>query len=114
MKHIPFSPSIVAASSKSFIEVLQILTLQVHTLEECASLHRTQPCLDEESKSLSASLSINSYLGRLIHVPFSLVDVWSLRCYPEGPLPSKGSGANRGSILGLLIALYEHRSDHGN
>jgi len=114
MKHTPFSPAIVAASSKSFIEVLQILTLQVHTLEECASLHRTQPCLDEESKSLSASLSINSYLGRLIHVPFSLVDVWSLRCYPEGPLPSKGSGANRGSILGLLIALYEHRSDHGN
>lgn len=109
----PFSPDVVAASSVSFIEVLQLLTLQVHTLEECASLHRTLPGLDEEAKQFSAGLSINSYLGRLVHVPDSLVDVWALRPYPEGPLKSSGSGANRGSILGFLIALYEHRSDHG-
>ena len=109
----PFSPAVVASSSVSFLEILQLLTLQVHTLEECASLHRTQPELDEETKLLSSSLSINSYLGRLIHVPESLVDEWSLRPFPDGPLPSKGSGENRGSILGLLIALYEHRSDHG-
>ncbi len=109
----PFSPAVVASSSVSFLEILQLLTLQVHTLEECASLHRTQPELDEETKSLSSGLSINSYLGRLIMVPDSLVDEWSLRPFPDGPLPSKGSGANRGSILGLLIALYEHRSDHG-
>lgn len=109
----PFSPEVVAASSVSFLEVLQLLTLQVHTLEECASLHRTQPDLDDEAKSLSFGLSINSYLGRLVHIPESLVDVWSLRPYPDGPLKSHGSGNNRGSILGLLIALYEHRSDHG-
>lgn len=109
----PFSPDVVAASSVSFLEVLQLLTLQVHTLEECASLHRTLPDLDDEAKSFSAGLSVNSYLGRLVYVPDSLVDVWALRPYPDGPLNSKGSGANRGSILGLLIALYEHRSDHG-
>ena len=109
----PFSPAVVASSSVSFLEVLQLLTLQVHTLEECASLHRTQLELDDEAKFLSSSLSINSYLSRLIHVPDSLVDEWSLRPFPDGPLPSKGSGENRGSILGLLIALYEHRSDHG-
>lgn len=109
----PFSPDVVAASSVSFLEVLQLLTLQVHTLEECASLHRTLPDLDDEAKLFSSGLSINSYLGRLVHVPSSLVDVWALRPYPQGPLNSSGSGVNRGSILGLLIALYEHRSDHG-
>ena len=109
----PFSPDVVAASSVSFLEVLQLLTLQVHTLEECASLHRTLPGLDDEAKLFSAGLSINSYLGRLVFVPDSLVDVWALRPYPQGPLKSSGSGANRGSILGFLIALYEHRSDHG-
>jgi Proteolysis_6 C-terminal/Putative zinc finger in N-recognin (UBR box) len=109
----PFSSEVVAASSVSFLEVLQLLTLQVHTLEECAALHRTQQDVDEEARLLSASLSINSYLGRLVRVPESLVDVWALRPYPEGPLKSKGSGENRGSILGLLIALYEHRADHG-
>lgn len=102
----------MASSSVSFLEILQLLILQVHTLEECASLHRTQPELDEETKLLSSSLSVNSYLGRLIHVPESLIDEWSLRPFPDGPLPSTGSGQNRGSILGLLIALYEHRSDH--
>ena len=107
-----FSSETVAGSSVSFLEVLQILTLQVHTLDECASLHRTH-ALDEESRSLSAGLSVNSYLGRLIFTPPSLVDVWALRCAPDGPLPSKGSGLNRGSVLGLLIALYEHRADHG-
>ena len=108
----PFSPDTVAASSVSFLEVLQMLTLQVHTLEECASLHHTH-ALDEESRALSAGLSINSYLGRLVFTPTSLVDAWALCCAPDGPLPSKGSGANRGSVLGLLIALYEHRADHG-
>jgi len=87
--------------------------LQVHALEECASLHRLQPDLDDEAKSLSAGLSINSYLGRLVHVPKSLEDVWALRLFPDGPLKSKGSGERRGSILGLLIALYEYRGDHG-
>ena len=109
----PFSREVVAASSVSFIEVLQLLTLQIHTLEECASLHRALPDLDEESRQLSAGLSINSYLGRLIRVPETLVDAWALRPFPDGPLKSRGSGAKRGSILGLLIALYEHRSDHG-
>jgi hypothetical protein len=109
----PFSSDVVAASSSSILDVLQLLTLQVHTLEDCASLHRLQPDLDEEAKSLSAGLSINSYLGRLVRVPDSLVDVWALRPYPEGPLKSKGSGEKRGSILGLLIAIYEHRADHG-
>ncbi|KAG7357209.1 zinc-finger UBR box domain containing protein [Nitzschia inconspicua] len=109
----PFSADIAAASSISFLEVLQLLTLQVHTLEECASLHRLQPDLDEEAKSLSSGLSINSYLGRLVRVPVSLADVWALRPYPDGPLKSKGSGEERGSILGLLIALYENRADHG-
>jgi len=70
----PFSPAVVASSSVSFLEILQLLTLQVHTLEECASLHQTQPELDEETKVLSSSLSINSYLSRLIRVPESLVD----------------------------------------
>ena len=109
----PFSPEVVASSSVSFLEVLQLLTLQVHTLEECASLHRTQPDLDDEAKSLSAGLSINSYLGRLVRVPESMVDVWALRPYPDGPLKSNGSGEKRGSILGLMVALYEHRADHG-
>lgn len=108
-----FSKEVVAASSVSFLELLQLLTLQIHTLEECASLHRLLSNLDDESRLLSSSLSINSYLGRLIHVPTSLVDVWALRPHPHGPLQSKGSGEKRGSILGLLIALYEHRSDHG-
>ena len=109
----PFSAEVVSSSSVSFLEVLQLLTLQVHTLEECASLHRVLPDLDDEAKSLSSGLSINSYLGRLVRVPDSLTDVWSLRPYPDGPLKSKGSGEKRGSILGLLIALYEHRADHG-
>ncbi|KAL3923025.1 MAG: hypothetical protein SGILL_001888, partial [Bacillariaceae sp.] len=109
----PFSADIVAGSSVSFLEVLLLLTLQVHTLEECASLHRLQSDLDEEAKSLSAGLSINSYLGRLVRVPESLTDVWALRPFPDGPLKSKGTGEERGSILGLLIALYEHRADHG-
>jgi hypothetical protein len=109
----PFSAEVVAASSVSFLEVLQLLTLQIHTLEECASLHRTIPDLDDEARSLSAHLSINSYLGRLVRVPDSLVDVWALRPYPHGPLRSAGSGERRGSILGLLISLYEHRTDHG-
>lgn len=111
----PFSPASVAASSVSFLEVLQILTLQVHTLEECASLHRTLGSgLDGEGRAISAGLSINSYLGRLVHVPESLVGAWALLSPAEGgPLPSRGSGTNRGSVLGLLIALYEHRADHG-
>ncbi len=108
-----FSKEVVAASSVSFLEILQLLTLQIHTLEECASLHRLLSNLDDEARLLSSGLSINSYLSRLIHVPASLVDVWALRPHPHGPLQSKGSGENRGSILGLLIALYEHRSDHG-
>ena len=108
----PFSKDVVAASSVSFLEILQLLTLQIHTLEECASLHRILPDLDDESRLLSSSLSINSYLSRLTYVPESLADVWALQPYPAGPLESKGSGKRRGSILGLLIALYEHRSDH--
>lgn len=108
----PFSAEVVASSSVSFIEVLQLLTLQVHTLEECASLHRVQEDLDDEARNISASLSINSYLGRLVRVPESLEDVWALRPFPEGPLKSNGSGQKRGSMLGLLIALYEHRADH--
>ncbi|KAL7473331.1 hypothetical protein ACHAXS_013787 [Conticribra weissflogii] len=108
-----FSPAVVAASSKSFLEVLHILTLQVHTLEECSSLQNTLPFLDHEQKKLSSRITIDSYLSQLIAVPSSLVNVWALLCAPDGPLPSKGSGENRGSVLGLLIALYEHR-DHGN
>ena len=103
-----FSPKTVAASSKSFLEVLHILTLQVHTLEECSCLYKTLPFLDHEQKSLSSSISINSYLDQLVNVPTSLVNVWALLPAPDGPLPSEGSGENR-----LLIALYEHR-DHGN
>jgi len=98
----------------SFLEVLQLLTLQVHTLEECAFLHRSHPSLDHENRSISAGLSINSYLSRLIHVPHSLVDEWALRATPDGPLPSLGSGLARGSILGFLIALFEHRADNEN
>lgn len=109
----PFSPAVVAASSVSCLEFLQLLTLQVHTLEECASLHRLQPDLDDDAKSLSSGLSINKYLARLIHVPESLADAWALRPFPDGPLPSKGTGKNRGSLLGLMIALYEHRSSSG-
>jgi hypothetical protein len=111
---VPFSKDVVAASAVSFLEVLQLLTLQVHTLEECASLHRSLPDLDEESRQISAGLSINSYLGRLVVVPDSLNDVWALKPSPAGPLDSRGSGENRGSILGLLIALYEHRPDDGS
>jgi hypothetical protein len=76
-------------------------------------MHLSHPNLDFETKTLSSNLSINTYLGRLVHVPQSLVDVWAFKCAPEGPLTSKGSGLNKASILGLLIALYEHRSDHG-
>jgi len=107
-----FSPKVVNESSVSFLEVLQILTLQIHTLEACALLHTSQPSLDGESKQISAGISINSYLERLVFVPPTLVDVWALRCKPDGPLGSKGSGSCRGSMLGLLIALYEHRSDN--
>lgn len=110
-KKAVFSPKVVNNSSVSFLEVLQLLTLQVHTLEDCARLHETHPILDYEMKTLSSSITINSYLGRLVHVPSSLVDAWAFRCAPEGPLPSKGSGLNRASILGQLIALYEHKSD---
>jgi hypothetical protein len=110
----PFSPEVVAGSSVSLLEVLQLLTLQVHTLEECAALHRTHPDLDDDAKALSAGLSVNSYLGRLVWLPESLDDVWALRPFPEGPLPSRGSGEKRGSILGLLITLYEHKSDQGD
>jgi hypothetical protein len=109
----PFSSEVVASSSVSFLEVLQILTLQIHTLEECASLHMDCADLDDEGCALSASLSINSFLSRLVFVPDSLVDVWAFRPFPFGPLKSKGSGEKRGSILGFLIVIYEHRADHG-
>ena len=109
-----FSPETVAASSKSFLEVLHILTLQVHTLEECSNLYKMLPFLDHEQSSLSSSISINSYLSQLVDVPNSLDNVWALLCAPDGPLPSKGSGENRGSVLGLLIALYEHRDQGDN
>eukprot|EP00985_Skeletonema_marinoi_P030940 scaffold34877_cov197-Skeletonema_marinoi.AAC.2 len=107
----PFSPETVASSSKSFLEVLHILTLQVHTLEECSGLHKQLPFLDHEQKALSSGVNIDSYLKQLLHVPRSLVNVWALQCAPDGPLPSDGSGENRGSVLGLLIALYEHRDN---
>ena len=106
-----FSPETVAASSKSFLEVLHILTLQVHTLDECSGLHQALPFLDHEQKLLSSTININSYLSRLIDVPNSLTNVWALQAAPNGPLPSEGSGGNRGSVLGLLIALYEHRDN---
>jgi hypothetical protein len=106
-----FSPETVAASSKSFLEVLHILTLQVHTLEECSNLHKVLPSLDHEQKMLSSSININSYLRQLVTVPSSLTNVWALQPSSEGPLPSEGSGKNRGSVLGLLIALYEHRDN---
>jgi hypothetical protein len=112
-KQEPFSEKTVDTSSHSFLEILQLLTLQVHTLEQAAYMHISHPNLDFENKALSSSLSINTYMGRLVHVPPSLVDVWAFKCAPEGPLTSKGSGLNMASILGLLIALYEHRSDHG-
>ena len=110
----PFSAETVASSSKSFLEVLHILTLQVHTLEECSGLHDELPFLDHEQKALSSGLNIDSYLKQLIYVPGSLVNVWALQCAPDGPLPSYGSGENRGSVLGLLIALYEHRDNAKN
>eukprot|EP00804_Cyclotella_cryptica_P008773 CCRYP_015624-RA/>CCRYP_015624-RA protein AED:0.01 eAED:0.01 QI:221/1/1/1/0.6/0.66/6/2355/3495 len=106
-----FSTATVAASSKSFLEVLQLLTLQAHTLEECSNLHKELSFLDPEQKSLSASIDVNSYLSHLVYVPNSLVNVWALLCAPDGPLPSEGSGENRGSVLGLCIALFEHRDN---
>ena len=106
-----FSPETVAASSKSFLEVLHILTLQVHTLGDCSKLHETLPFLDHEQKNLSSNVNINAYLEQLLWVPDSLLNVWALQCTPDGPLPSSGSGSNRGSVLGLLIALYEHRDN---
>lgn len=106
-----FSPETVAASSKSFLEVLHLLTLQVHTLEDCSNLHVTLPFLDHEQKDLSSSIDINSYITQMVYVPDSLLNVWALQCSPEGPLPSMGSGEGRGSVLGLLIALYEHRDN---
>ena len=106
----PFSPDTVSVSSVSFLEVLQVLTLQVHTLVECSNLHK-KLCLDEESYQISSGISVESYLARLIIVPSSLKDCWALS-YPD-PLPSAGSGDNRGSILGLLIAIYEHRDENG-
>ena len=51
---------------------------------------------------------MDTFLERLVFVPESLTGLWALRSHPFGPLSSQGSGANRGSILGLLIALYEH------
>jgi len=111
-KKTQFSAEVVNNSSVSYLEVLQLLTLQVHTLESCANMHQSYPNLDSETKSLSSMMSINSYLGRMVHVPSSLVDVWAFRVYPDGPLNSSGSGLNRGSILGMLIALYEHKSDN--
>lgn len=110
----PFSAQTVKDSSISFLEVLQLLTLQVHTLEECALLHQTHPQLDFENKSISSSISINSYLCRLIFVPAGINDTWAFLPYPDGPLKSQGSGMNKASILGLLIALYEHRAEHGS
>lgn len=105
----PFSPSVIASSSVSFLEVLQVLTLQAHTLSECSSLHEVQD-LDEESYKLSFELSVDTYLSRLIFNPESLEDCWVLGA--QEPIPSSGSGTNKGSILGLLIALYEHRNDN--
>lgn len=110
----PLSPSTVAASSKSFLEVLQLLTLQAHTLEECGTLHKELAFLDHEQKSISTSIDVESYLSQLIHVPNSLINVWALLCSPDGPLPSQGSGENRGSVLGLCIALFEHRDADDN
>jgi len=110
-EHEEFSPAVVAQSSVSFLEVLQVLTLQIHTLTSMAKLHKRQE-LDAECLTISQSLSVKSYLERLIFVPQSLDDCWALRC--PVPLPSAGSGNNRGSILGLLIALYEHRNFEGD
>ncbi len=111
-RHAPsFAPETVAASSKSFLEVLHILTLQAHTFDECSNLHKVLPSLDHEQKLLSSSININSYLSHLVAVPSSLTNVWALQSAYEGPLPSEGSGRNRGSVLGLLIALYEHRDN---
>jgi hypothetical protein len=47
---VPFSRAVVASSSMSLLEISQLLTLHVHTLDECASLHRTQPELHDETK----------------------------------------------------------------
>jgi hypothetical protein len=110
----PFSAQTIKDSSISFLEVLQLLTLQVHTLEECALLHQTHLQLDFENKSTASSISIYSYLCRLIHVPAGVTDTWAFLPYPDGPLKSQGSGMNKASILGLLIALYEHRAEHGS
>ena len=70
-----FSPETVAASSKSFLEVLHILTLHAHTLDECSGLHQALQFLDHEQKMLSSTININLYLGRLIDVPNSLSNV---------------------------------------
>ena len=45
-------------------------------------------------------INIDSYLKQLVYVPKTLVNVWALQCAPDGPLPSDGSGENRGSVLG--------------
>jgi len=104
-----FGPRAVQSSSVSSLEVLQLLTLQIHTLESMASLHRSPlgDSLDPEAKELSRSLNVNRYLSRLIYVPESVEGLWVID--PQiGPLPSAGSGKCRGSILGVLIALWEH------
>jgi hypothetical protein len=104
-----FGPRTVQSSSVSSLEVIQLLTLQIHTLESMASLHRSVlgDSLDVDSKELSRSLNVNKYLSRLIYVPESLEGIWALDA-EIGPLPSSGSGKCRGSILGVLIALWEH------
>ena len=104
-----FGPKTVQQSSVSSLEVLQLLTLQIHTLESMAMLHRSTlgESLDPEAKELSKSLNVNHYLARLIEVPESLHNVWAFDA-KNGPLPSAGSGECRGSILGVLIALWEH------
>jgi hypothetical protein len=104
-----FGPKTVQQSSVSSLEVLQLLTLQIHTLESMATLHRSplKDSLDPEAKELSKSLDVNHYLARMIHVPESLHGAWAIDAQ-NGPLPSAGNGQCRGSILGVLIALWEH------
>jgi len=104
----PFGPATVASSAVSFLEVLQILTLQLHTLTELGLLHEKMR-LDDDCAQISKGATVENYLRRLTFVPPSMKNCWAFGS--SSPLSSAGSAANRPSILGLLIVLYEHRND---
>jgi len=93
-KSAPITPTTISKSSISILEVLQLLTLQLHTIDCTAASNIND--------------AVQTLLLRLVSVPSSLVDNATL-----SNIPTSASGANRASTLGLLVTLYEHHYHMG-